>query len=129
MKYRNLYEKHYGITIPPEYEVHHIDFNRDNNNIENLLLLPKGLHRQLHRVRDTSDVNLNGFFDFQGISAQRPMDYERRCINAALDVYDELQIWSARKNMEDRRLNGQCINVGYYDYSMFRINKNGSKSI
>ena len=40
------------------------------------------------------------------------MDYERRCINAALDVYDELQIWSCRKDCEDTN-NG----IGYnYDF-------------
>ena len=120
MNYRKLYEKHYGIKIPPEYDIHHIDFNRDNNSIENLLLLPKDLHRKLHWVRNTSCVNLDGFFDFQGIAAQRPMDYERRCINAALDVYDKLQIWSCRKNCEDMKLHFPGC-VGYYDYSIFRI--------
>lgn len=120
MDYRRLYENHYGITIPPEYDIHHIDFNMDNNNIENLLLLPKDLHRKLHWVRNTSCVNLDGFFDFQGIAAQRPMDYERRCINAALDVYDKLQIWSCRKNCEDMKLHFPGC-AGYYDYSIFRI--------
>lgn len=124
MNYRRLYEKHYGITIPPEYEIHHIDFNRKNNKIENLLLLPKKLHRKLHWVRDTSCVNLDGFFDFQRIIIQRPMEYERRCINAALDVYDELQIWSCRKNCEDLKLQRFLHCVGYYDYSIFRENGN-----
>lgn len=121
MDYRELYEKHYGITIPLGYEIHHIDFNRENNNIENLLLLPKDLHKKLHKVRNTSCVNLDGFFDFQGICAQRPMDYERRCIMAALDVYDELQIWSCRKNCEDLKRNRLTHSTGYYDYSIFRI--------
>lgn len=133
MNYRKLYAKHYGIKIPPEYDIHHIDFDRNNNNIENLLLLPKKLHRKLHHVRNTSCVNLDRFFDFQGIAAQRPMDYERRCINAALDVYDELQIWSCRKYCEDigcvgwhypydeSRLKTECVN--FFDYTMFRIKK------
>ena len=120
MKYRVFYENHYGIKIPPEYEIHHIDFNRENNAIENLLLIPKTLHRKLHKVRNTSCVNLDGFFDFQGIKEQRPMDYERKCINAALDVYDELQIWSCRKANEDDKINIP----GYFNYNMFR---NGNK--
>lgn len=53
------------------------------------------------------------------------MDYERRCINAALDVYDELQIWSCRKNNEDINLYYPG-SFGYYDYSIFR---NGNKNI
>lgn len=120
MDYRRLYERHYGIKIPPEYDVHHIDFNRDNNNIDNLLLLPKSLHKKLHWVRNTSHIDLCGFFDFQGISAQRPMSYERRCINAALEVYDDLQIWSCRKNCEDLKLlHPGCVT--YSDYSLFRV--------
>lgn len=129
MNYRRLYENHYGITIPPEYDIHHIDFNRENNEIENLLLIPKELHKRLHSVRNTSCVNLDRFFDFQGIQEQRPMDYERRCIDAALDVYDELQIWSTRKNNEDMAYGqiGYC--PGFFDYSMFRTNNNGSENI
>ena len=124
MNYRKLYAKHYGIKIPPEYDIHHIDFDRNNNNIENLLLLPKKLHRKLHHVRNTSCVNLDRFFDFQGIAAQRPMDYERRCINAALDVYDELQIWSCRKNFED--IMGQGNWIGDFNYNFLR---DGNKKI
>lgn len=112
MNYRKLYAKHYGIIIPDGYDIHHIDFDRNNNAIENLILLPTELHKRLHWVRNTSCVNLDRFFDFQGIKTQRPMDYERRCINAALDVYDELQIWSCRKDCEDTN-NG----IGYnYDF-------------
>lgn len=126
MNYRKLYESHYGIKIPPGFEIHHIDFNRNNNEIKNLILLPKRLHRRLHWVRNTSCVNLENFFDFQGIAAQRPMDYERCCIIAALDVYDELQIWSCRKNCEDLKLLGFVGCFGYYDYEFLR---NGNKEI
>lgn len=124
MNYRKLYEKHYGIKIPPEYDIHHIDFNRNNNDIKNLILLPKSLHRKLHWVRNTSCVNLDRFFDFQGIQIERPMDYERRCINAALDVYDELQIWSCRKNCED--IFGKDEWRGDFNYNFLR---DGNKNI
>ena len=32
--YRKIYAKHYGIVISPEYAVHHIDGNRENNDIK-----------------------------------------------------------------------------------------------
>lgn len=123
MNYRKLYENHYGINIPPEYDIHHIDFNRDNNKIDNLILLPKRLHRKLHWVRNTSCVNLDNFFDFKGIAQERPMTYERRCIIAALDVYDELQIWSCRKNCEDMGINA---GFGDFNYNFFR---NGNTNV
>lgn len=38
-----------GIEIPKGYVIHHVDENPYNNNIENLWLVPRGLHNSLHR--------------------------------------------------------------------------------
>lgn len=46
--YRQIYKDNYGIEFTSDYEVHHIDMNRNNNDISNLLLLPKKLHHQYH---------------------------------------------------------------------------------
>lgn len=46
--YRQYYKEYYGINFGDNYAVHHIDGNRNNNNIENLLLLPKSLHSNFH---------------------------------------------------------------------------------
>lgn len=46
--YRLYYKKYYNIEFDKKYEVHHIDFNRDNNEISNLLLLPRELHQKYH---------------------------------------------------------------------------------
>lgn len=48
MNYRKYYEKKCNIKIPEGYEIHHIDFNRDNNDIFNLVMLPKKLHNEYH---------------------------------------------------------------------------------
>lgn len=48
MNYRKFYEKKCHIKIPKNYDIHHIDKNRDNNNIKNLVMLPKKLHKQYH---------------------------------------------------------------------------------
>lgn len=53
--YRKIYAKHYGIVISPEYAVHHIDGNRENNDIENLLLLPLKLHSKYHFYKNIID--------------------------------------------------------------------------
>lgn len=52
MNYRRFYEKMCNIKIPKNYEVHHIDFDRNNNNIMNLVLLPKELHNKYHTLLD-----------------------------------------------------------------------------
>ena len=49
VNYIKLYERHYGITWNRQkYQIHHIDCNRENNEIENLILLPKELHQRIH---------------------------------------------------------------------------------
>lgn len=45
--HRTVYEYFYG-DIPKGYDVHHIDENRANNNIENLRLLPSKEHQHIH---------------------------------------------------------------------------------
>ena len=44
---REVWNYYYG-EIPPKHEIHHRDLNSDNNIIENLQLLTKSEHQQLH---------------------------------------------------------------------------------
>ena len=46
-----VWEKHHG-KKPKGYEIHHKDFNKLNNKIENLRLLTKGKHRRLHNLKE-----------------------------------------------------------------------------
>lgn len=46
--YKKLYAEAYGITWDADLEIHHIDRNRQNNDISNLILLPGYLHHELH---------------------------------------------------------------------------------
>lgn len=45
--HRKVWEDTYG-PIPPGYDVHHLDHNKLNNDIENLRLLTKADHARLH---------------------------------------------------------------------------------
>ena len=52
INYRKIYEKHQG-KIPKDnngrsYEIHHIDGNRNNNNIDNLKLVTIQEHYNIH---------------------------------------------------------------------------------
>lgn len=38
--YRKYYERCMGEPIPPSFEVHHLDLDRSNNHIENLIAIP-----------------------------------------------------------------------------------------
>ena len=46
--YVKYYEDYYGIKIPDGFVVHHINRNRENNNIDNLIMLPNILHAKYH---------------------------------------------------------------------------------
>ena len=46
--YRLKYKRYYGIDFSDDYVIHHIDFDRSNNDISNLLLLPSELHQRYH---------------------------------------------------------------------------------
>ncbi len=48
MNYRKYYEEMCNLKIPSNCEIHHIDFNRQNNNINNLVMLPATLHTKYH---------------------------------------------------------------------------------
>lgn len=49
-KYRKTYEKETGFKVPKKWEVHHIDFDRENNHIDNLIAIPKKIHRRYHEL-------------------------------------------------------------------------------
>ena len=48
--HRYIWEKFNG-KIPKGYDIHHIDKNKDNNNIENLQMLTIHEHQMIHSVR------------------------------------------------------------------------------
>ena len=52
--YRKYYKEYYRIEFDSSYVIHNIDFDRSNNDISNLLLLPGKLHSRYHFL-------LNGF--------------------------------------------------------------------
>lgn len=48
--YRKFYEKQTGKKVPKDFDIHHIDLNRENNDIENLVAIPKELHKKYHAL-------------------------------------------------------------------------------
>jgi hypothetical protein len=64
MDYRKFYEEKTGEEIPEGFEVHHLDFDRENNNIKNLVALPSAIHMIYHSCLK----------EFESIPAIRPED-------------------------------------------------------
>ena len=53
-RHRLIMEKFIGRYLRPDEEIHHIDFNKENNHISNLQILSKEEHARLHGYVDTS---------------------------------------------------------------------------
>jgi len=51
MDYRLLYEHLTKKCVPQTFHIHHIDGNRGNNDIRNLVALPKDIHSEYHLCR------------------------------------------------------------------------------
>ena len=46
--HRRIYEDYYKVSLLPGIEIHHIDGNHQNNNIENLLAVTPDEHYEIH---------------------------------------------------------------------------------
>lgn len=56
--HRVVVENSIGRLLTDNEEIHHIDRNKHNNDISNLLLLTKEEHRELHKTRKNTYVEL-----------------------------------------------------------------------
>lgn len=52
--YRKYFKNYYGIDFSTKYEIHHIDLDHNNNDIDNLMLLPKTLHSKYHMLLNST---------------------------------------------------------------------------
>lgn len=97
--YRQLYKDHYGIEFGPEMAVHHIDFNRDNNSIDNLLLLPNKLHAKYH-VAYQMLTGINGVLSINNeirlADINAPLHYSQ-WLRVMADALDETFPWIRMK--------------------------------
>ena len=123
MNYRKLYEQAFGIKIPSDYDVHHLDFDHSNNDLSNLLLLPRKLHQEIHKFERENGLiikNADGRFNFSSqlgaaIIARACKEYEfianlmedwLFCKEAELRGikcrynYDDFRVWAKRSKDE-----------------------------
>lgn len=61
--HRLVYEDYYNIKIPDDYDIHHIDEDKSNNSIDNLVLMTHEEHTILHKSNDDWRVIKKGVND------------------------------------------------------------------
>ena len=104
--YRLKYKRYYGIDLGNDYDVHHIDFDRTNNDIKNLLLLPKELHNHYHLLInglcENGQFNKTGLVDFK-LSNPIITDYSISLLKHLDECITECKKWI---NLKRYKYNG-----------------------
>ena len=107
MDYRKYYEKITGLKIKKGNEVHHIDCNRANNEIMNLISLPKDVHRRLHVVINNYKIATNNIDEF-GYFYNKEKTGILVAISCYLDMKSEL--WNYLLNRNNLIINNNINN-------------------
>ena len=97
--YRKLYKEHYGIEFGEDMAVHHIDFDRSNNNIDNLLLMPRTLHQKYHFHISQLGGAGNGIID--GDMTIDGNIYKIMALQGLVNALDDISKWVQIKRQMD----------------------------
>lgn len=98
--YKKTYEKYCNIKTPRGYEIHHIDLNRQNNSIENLVMLSRKLHQRYHLLLNSLPSNLVINKKISSIieGGQGTNQFLLDVIKEFVDVKNECDKWCDYKN-------------------------------
>ena len=68
MSYRKIYELELNDKVPDDFDVHHIDLNHKNNDIRNLIAIPKSLHQNFHKcINNIERERIKCDFEFEDL--------------------------------------------------------------
>lgn len=122
MDYRKIYQEHYRITIPDGFEIHHINKDREDNRIENLMLLPARVHRDLHIIDNSLGPAFLSNKNYVTTIANNA--HELSFIHGIVDLWSKiipsLMYWAMVKEQEDLAIQNGRIEDGNISYSSFR---------
>lgn len=105
--YRTKYKRYYDIDFDKDYAIHHIDGNRDNNDIGNLLLLPRSLHNKFHMCFNGVLLELNGDFSMEKVIKLR--SYSITSLLHLAEAMDEIEKWVKWKQYNYDEYLGELI--------------------
>jgi len=113
MNIRKFYEQQTNIPVPDDFDIHHIDGNRKNNDIENLVALPTKLHL-LYHTRRPEQIHLD--FNIRSPRQGGPAFLGRYIeqLEEFASIFDKCLLWT---DFRDRLLGYFCLSdiVSYED--------------
>lgn len=94
MGYRQKYEKAIGFELEKHYEVHHIDHNRKNNKLTNLVALPRDLHNKHYHGKAYPDyIKALDVLKMHGWFSQYDRKYIDRCITEYMNTKERIFVF------------------------------------
>ena len=104
-KYRKFYFEQVGRVYDSSFAIHHINFNRSDNRIDNLVALPKSLHSRYHffkRIKDSGipELDLIG----NSFEVKEAEYFEQKIIKVYQDFYNTLRECAKWVDERDRLL-------------------------
>lgn len=106
--YRKYYIDSIGVNLDKSYEVHHIDRNRENNSLINLVAIPKEFHKKIHKVLNKYDWAIN-WLDEMGYFYNKEEIEILIAIKDYINIKTELWPYIERRNqllMDNKNFNG-----------------------
>lgn len=99
MNYRKIYEAATGKDMPSDFDVHHLDFNRLNNEIANLVAVPKLIHEKYHTTLNSTNLAVEPIIFKDAIpkfgenGGGNYFSYRVQSLSEYLTYYLEVQEW------------------------------------
>ena len=98
--YRSKYKAYYGIDFDDSFVIHHIDFDHSNNDIDNLILLPRTLHSSYHEIvtelQDYDNPRNDGTVSFR--VDNQALFFNKHRFKKMSSLFTKINDWVALKN-------------------------------
>lgn len=104
MDYRSFYISMTNSIISNDYEVHHIDSNRDNNDIYNLVALPRKLHKRYHHIKALFDSMVDDVRIYQIFYNKEKAKY-MEILKSFIDVKSSISNYISERNSILNKIN------------------------
>ena len=104
--YRAIYKEFYDIEFDSSFVIHHIDFDRTNNDIDNLILLPRGLHSKYHQVIREIQGTSKSENPLIDLKITTDMFYRRFAYEDLAEVVTKIGDWVCFRNLRYKMLDG-----------------------
>ena len=108
---RAIYKGFYDIEFDSSFVIHHIDFDRTNNNIDNLILLPRGLHSKYHQVIREIQGTPKSENHLIDLKITTDMFYRRFAYRDLAEVVSKIGDWVCFRNLRYKMLDGHKMNL------------------